>query len=152
MKQISRREFLELTGLFAGTLSLGILPSCTIKNEDAEKISLQELSKYHLITLEDNYNPVLLVKYNKQPNCLVISMLNTRQGILIEVEVARETAESKEEAIDNFHQNYHVISDDLALPYFDEHFGLKEDYTINEVNYVIEVNKISKDEKEYVKK
>ncbi len=136
MKKISRRYFLKLTGLFAGTLSLGVLPSC--KNEDKEIISLGELSDYHLIKIDDDYRPVLLVKYTKQAGYLIISMLNTKNGGLIEVEIIRELSDNKEEAINNFHEQFHVTSDVLALPLFEKYYGIKETYTLDEINNLLD--------------
>ena len=142
MKKLDRREFLKLTGIFAGTISLGILPSCSSKKDYTEQISMNELKQYHLITTEDKHNPVMLVKYNKLQGYLVVIMLNTKNDAIIEVEIARELNNNREKAIEDFYQCYSVTSDNLAIAEFDKHFGLKDYYTIDEINYVLEVYQI----------
>lgn len=151
MKTIDRKQFLKLAGLFTGVVSLGVLPSCE-KEKKIESISLDEISKYRLITTEDKYNPVMLVKYNKLQGYLVVSMLNTRNDVILEVEIARELNNNKEQAIEDFRQNYNVTSDNLCLPTFQKYFGLKDEYTINEINYILEqTEKEKNDEKKLVK-
>ena len=150
MENISRREFLERAGL-VGILGAGMLitSGCHIKEkdnlDDNSKISIDDLDKYHLLLTDDQ--EALLVRYDysndgsKYSRYFHCYHLTTDSNEVCDVlmyykyNIAEDTEES---LIDSFYDQCDIIKDVPAILYFVDIYGIKDYYTCDEIDYVLE--------------
>jgi len=141
-KTVERRNFIKIIG---GLSILAIcntnLLSCKKANEKEKhtKISFFALEDYNIVTTEE-YS--MLVKYKPKERSFTVVKLSTDNESLNEEEIFR--TEIKEYDVNKviFYNEFGVIKEDMALPYFKKYLGLKDYYTIDEIKYILETDQI----------
>lgn len=133
MVKLSRREFLGLVG----TASLFTLFGCnaeTPKDEKKTMISAMALKKYELVSCE---NIDMLVKYRPEAKTFTATKLDVIGDSLEEVEIFHSDVIEPNDGLNNFYNEYGVINNTPAEQVFDDLYGAKNYYTIEEVSEVI---------------
>lgn len=139
---IDRRNFLKILGVSTLAFSVG----CT-KEEDKKGLSLAELNRFDIVMCGVNESSfVMMVRYN---------IKSSDEYEVIRLCVSENTFDEETVYVgnkNNFYKDYNVSSITPALLEFQEEFGYKEEYDIEEIKYIMNAFFEKNKETEKVKK
>lgn len=136
MYKLDRREFLGLVG----SLSLFTFFGCDGNKEEKNiRISHTDLTNYELLTCQKGY---MIVKYEPEVMAFNVIKLDNINDSLEEFNIFHREFDDNEKCLDDFFIEYGVVDSTSALYAFEELYGKKSYYSIDEVTRVIEQPKV----------
>ena len=131
MLKISRREFLGIVG----TTALFTMFGC---NNDTEKKKHEMISRLALQSYDvvDSDEGVMIIRYEYGARVFTVDKLVNINGSLENVEIFYRSVISPEENFADFIDRYNITSMEPAENVFVSLYGLKDYYTIDEVDGV----------------